>query len=550
MALSGCGGSGGPAPLVLTQLNPPPEATGVSTTAVVEASFGESLEMSSVGDLAFTLRSSAGQVPASLSLPVTPAGIGSVLRLTPAQPLAKLTRYELALANTITGVSGARFAGLTTSFTTQDGAWQAQQTLSGLNTNALEPRLAITEAGRGVATWTQQTTTTTAWASLYDGASWLPSIQLSGSAVAIRGLSAGMDSAGNALTVWAAPPGVGATSMTLWTSAYAAQTGRWGRPLSIATVPVAPDNFQIECAFDREGNALLAWSQPEGTGTALWAMRYRAASSNWTPAMKVGEGGDLYNRIQVTLSSSGDAHLMWVALNASPGIPSIRVRDFSASTDQWGDTTVLGPSSAGLSGSQIVTDPRGNVLVLWSVTVNDESMLWTSRYDMRSRQWQAATQVPSGAAADTRADAVQMAIDPAGNVLAVRAQYRANGNRVELWANRYDAATLSWGEARQLATGGPGFSLLLALGVDKAGNGLALWTEGGGTVELPQASVRSVRFRAGSGEWDSPVLVAAMSGNPLSPPQVAVDQGGSILAVWNIGGPAPSVGQVVASAFK
>ena len=118
----------------------------------------------------------------------------------------------------------------------------------------------------------------------------------------------------------------------------------------------------------------------------------------------------------------------------------------------------------------------------------------------------------------------EVALDDQGNALALWAQRNAQG----LWrvyANRYTRRT-TWASAQAIDADTGGSAGRLALGMNAAGSGLALWESQSGA----QVDLFAAEYLPGTG-WSPPQPVEARA-ERVSHPLAAVDAQGRGLAVW------------------
>jgi hypothetical protein len=122
-----------------------------------------------------------------------------------------------------------------------------------------------------------------------------------------------------------------------------------------------------------------------------------------------------------------------------------------------------------------------------------------------------------------------------GNPVSVRVARSANGDgfavwqsddgtRRNLWANRYRAATATWGKAINIESSSADIEDF-DLTVDANGNAVVAWSE------TPADRVMSARFNSSAGAWATPVQLATNA----SQPRVASDATGSVLVVYGGG---------------
>lgn len=117
----------------------------------------------------------------------------------------------------------------------------------------------------------------------------------------------------------------------------------------------------------------------------------------------------------------------------------------------------------------------------------------------------------------------ELAIDGQSNALAVWEYTDAAGTRI--WANHYTRAEL-WEDPAPIDTGDGAANPHVA--VDAAGNGFAVWQEGGSTA---QSRIWTNRYVVGQG-WGTPEILQNGEVTGAQTPAIAADPDGNAIAVW------------------
>jgi hypothetical protein len=167
-----------------------------------------------------------------------------------------------------------------------------------------------------------------------------------------------------------------------------------------------------------------------------------------------------------------------------------------------------------VSSAQVAIDTDGNGLAVWIQSDGTRGNVWANRYTAGAG-WGMAVLIETGTG---NARSPQLAIDGSGNGLVVWDQ--SNGLIQHIWANGFTPAT-GWGTAVQIETGAGG-AISPQLGVDAAGNALAVWSG--------SPSTGFNRYTTGSG-WGTAAPIQTGTVN-ISTPHVAVAANGNAVAVW------------------
>jgi hypothetical protein len=176
------------------------------------------------------------------------------------------------------------------------------------------------------------------------------------------------------------------------------------------------------------------------------------------------------------------------------------------------------------NGQRLAFTPDGGAMVVWVRTLySGDSSLFASRYTL-AIGWDSPQQISSSAAAESPL----IALDGNGNAMTVWIDSIQNA-KSSMFANRYSAASATWGTAQPLEIGLHDVQSL-ALGMDSHGNATAAWTDfGTGLTGEPQLFVDQYSLASG---WDSPQQITHNDPLESGCPQVGYDPAGNATIVW------------------
>lgn len=199
----------------------------------------------------------------------------------------------------------------------------------------------------------------------------------------------------------------------------------------------------------------------------------------------------------------------------------------------WRGAVPVETTPAGITDPVLAVDRDGNALAVWvqdgDTTAATRYDVWANRYDAATGTWGSAQLIETTNAGSALGPDVAM--DDAGNGIVVWSQ---DGNPTatvlyDIWANRYDAATGSWGSARLLESG-TGQAGAARVAVSAAGEAMAVWYQESATG---LASIWSNRFTAGNWATAQVVDTDETAGHQAYFPDVAIDSNGNAMAVWH-----------------
>ena len=234
---------------------------------------------------------------------------------------------------------------------------------------------------------------------------------------------------------------------------------------------------QSQIAVDASGNALAVWSLYDGTRSNIWANRFTATTDSWGTATLIEtDNAGSARSPKLAYDIGGNALAVW---HQSDGTRSnIWANRFSAATSSWGTATLIETDNLGAASSpQIAFDGSGNALAVWNQSDGTRKNIWANRFAAATSNWGTAVLIET----DNLGDALdsQIAFDANGNALTVWSQF--DGIRYNIWANRFTAATSSWGNAALIETDNAGGAFSPQIAFDASGNALAVWRQSDGT---------------------------------------------------------------------
>jgi len=324
---------------------------------------------------------------------------------------------------------------------------------------------------------------------------------------------------GNAIAVWAQSDG---SRYNIWANRYDAASGTWGTAGLIETDDAGGANSP-QIAIDANGNAIAVWHQSDGSQDNIWANRYQPGLG-WGTAelIEVDDAGYAFEA-QIAFDANGNAIAVWRQHDGTRY--NIQANRYDAASGSWGTAKLIETDDAGGARfPQIAIDASGNAIAVWQQFDGSRYNIWANRYDAASGGWGAAKLIETDDAGN--ANSPQIAIDANGNVIAV--WHQSDGTRSNIWVNRYDAASGNWGGAELIEADDAGDARFPQIAFDASGNAIAVWQQYDGS----QGSIWANRYDAASGSWGTAELIEADNTTHARPPQIAIDANGNAIAVW------------------
>ncbi len=327
------------------------------------------------------------------------------------------------------------------------------------------------------------------------------------------------DPASNAIAVWRQNTGTGFYS--IFANRYVSGTG-WGTAELVETDDVS-HALDPQIAFDSDGNAIAIWYHNTGAGfTSIFANRYVSGTGWGLPQLlETDDRDDAFNP-QIAFDLQGNAIAVW-SQDTSTGVYSLFANRYVSGIG-WGVAQLLEADDTGTATDpQIAIDPAGNAIAVWSQVIGARISIFANRY-VSGTGWGTAQLVETDDI--SHASDPQIAIDPAGNAIAV---WRQNTGTTfySIFANRYVSGT-GWGLPQLLETDDAVNAYESQIAIDSAGNAIAIWRQ----ITNEKWSIFTNRYVPGTG-WGLPQLIETDDENSAENPQIAFDAEDNAIAVWH-----------------
>jgi hypothetical protein len=139
---------------------------------------------------------------------------------------------------------------------------------------------------------------------------------------------------------------------------YNAATGTWGKAASLS--PLAALHPRI--GVDTAGNALLVWAGYDSANSYTFeSSRYQQSSDTWSslPSQKL----DAPIMSAPRMDAAGNGLLAWVSQNGKYTMNAMR---FNAGTGKWETPQVVASDAGYMDDPVLTTDQTGQALLMWS----------------------------------------------------------------------------------------------------------------------------------------------------------------------------------------
>jgi hypothetical protein len=255
-----------------------------------------------------------------------------------------------------------------------------------------------------------------------------------------------------------------------------------------------------------------------GTPTAQFAR-----SSGWAGVTNLStESVQMASGPDVAVDATGNAVVVWEQSSGTSGsVQGVHAVRYTVGAD-WGtpariESATVAATRSG-SAPQIAFDAGGNAIAVWYQY--SQPGIYANRWTTGAG-WGVPQAIPD-TGTTTYDEGVQLAIDKAGNAIAVWNQYGG-----KLYANRYVAGA-GWGATAIADPGSSDYSAKVAF--SPQGNALAVW----GQYSRNSYNIWANRYGVGTGwgatSWEQSIVNRTLDN--ASDPQLVIDKNGTATVAW------------------
>jgi PKD domain len=293
----------------------------------------------------------------------------------------------------------------------------------------------------------------------------------------------------------------------------------WQDPI---TVSPDPNTGGGSIAVNDAGDAVAGFTRWSGNGYVVQGAVRPASSGRWQQVVDLSEpGGNAPFGTAVAIDRAGTAVALWVRAGEVGDNPVV-VSSLRPAGGTWTVPVDLGGPYGGVGSIHVAVDGAGNAVAVWEGYVRSSGgEVAFASYRPFGGSWSSAISLSSPS--QLTIDDVQVAFDASGNALAL---WRAltPGRQAIVVADERPAADGKWQPSVQLSPSSV-FATSAALAGDRAGNAVAIWTEG-----FSNATVEAALRPAASGTWEQPTQVTTGAvGFGIA---AAIDEHGGSVAAW------------------
>lgn len=230
---------------------------------------------------------------------------------------------------------------------------------------------------------------------------------------------------GDTMAIWVADNPQSVLKKRLYAIRYNSSKNSWGNATELENH--SADNIAATVEIDTQGNAIVVWTESQGSGTTIYANRYDAAQNLWMGVQQIG-GNPLFPRAPaISITPNGNAVIAWTeqcrADTCQANLYYVKAAQYRVAENRWTAATLLNRFVIGkfVDFPAVAVDANGNAIVTWQQLDNRGLYVINAAcYDVSKDQWGSSSVINQTNYGEGRYPWVAM--DLYGNAWAIWAQ--------------------------------------------------------------------------------------------------------------------------------
>lgn len=444
------------------------------------------------------------------------------------KPVTALLMTLLLIVLRLVSPSGAALASAN-----ETNVWLEPSLLSGDNAEAYPPQIAMNEQGNGIAVWSQYKTTDFSygiWVAQYSKTKgWSAPKRISNTVGQTGNPRVAINDRGDAIVVWSVFNSDAVPLSTVWSNYYDHRRG-WGMPVKIQNDSV--DAYFPLVVMDQQGNAIAIWNQnnPAYDKTNIYANYFNHARG-WMRSEMIQSSDTLLSLDSaLSINHKGEVVAMWEQFDSNlDRAQSGLVTDIFVRGKGWQSPEFITHDDTG--SPSIALNERGDILAVWTA-MNPSTLQDTVRasWYQASQGWSDSLPIQSNPYIDS--DNVQVALGEHDNALVIwrGREYSDFGDSpIYTYSNTYTTAS-GWATEEAVDEAAPYSAPQLAM--DERGNAIAVWETlaPGPNPYSYYHDVYAYHYSPSYG-WGNKQILENYTGDSTNP-KIAISEDGDALAIW------------------
>jgi len=482
---------------------------GVEPDNLITVTFDQTISAASVTDNSLTVEGTEGRVSGA----VTFDELNNTIIFKPDRKLGLMRDYVVTIDEGLTDISDNNMTtDYSWSFSTRDGAWQTTESIK-IGDGFYEYDIAIDDLGNSSIVWSENTTSYNMFSKRFDiGSGWGPNVPLDMS-VGVEPKVA-FDAAGNAICVWI--EFVDTNPFDRIVVSYYSPVSGWSSAQVIEEISSYIVNLDL--VMNKNGQAIMTWFDYTSTSLKLQSKHYDP-DNGWGVSLSIHNSDNGAFDFNIAINDEGEALAVW---SENEGAHEwSRVSNYSPSSGWATPVLIVDDDMNDIIWPAVVTDGSGGFFTIWEEISPFHRKLLFRQFNKESGWGTVETVVEGELVSYPR-----LAFSDSGDVLVAWVQQNVFGID-SIWVKNY-SLSYGWNSPIMIATD----SIItegLNIAMDQAGNALAVWSQ----VELDytNSKIWANRFIKNQG-WGSPGLIQKIEAESAGFPEIVMNPAGIASAVW------------------
>ncbi len=271
-----------------------------------------------------------------------------------------------------------------------------------------------------------------------------------------------------------------------------------------------------EVSVNASGDAVSVWQRTDGSTFRIEGS-FLPFVGSWTMPSTLSVVGQNAFVPQVAIDPSDHSVAVWIRFDGSNYVVQSSTSAFGGA---WSSPINVSASGSNADMPQVAVDPSGNAVAIWTKIIGGFAVVQGATLGFGNSSWSSPVNL---SALGQNAQDTSIGVDAAGNAVALWARFDGSNYIVQ-------SATLPFGGSwtSPVDISAPGQDAITChVAVDPSGNAISVWARFSGVNSIVQSA--TLPF---GGSWTSPVDLSAAGGDAQDP-HLAVDPNGNAVAVWS-----------------
>jgi hypothetical protein len=232
------------------------------------------------------------------------------------------------------------------------------------------------------------------------------------------------------------------------------------------------------------------------------SFEFDVAAPTWTTATALN--AQIGETPGLAFDHAGHAFAIWQTIDGT----TLNVARFDLASRTWFAPVMLQASVQVVAPPILAVDAAGDVMAVWASTVSGSVTpnVFASRLDAKTQQWGVPVLIQTVADRSVEGPP-QVATDPAGDTIAIWPQSTNSLTEYRMYAAHFDASTGQWAPAVGMSLADD--ATLPHVALDAVGNGTAVWSEG---TTTGAATLQAARWSVATSSWAASTPIPGASG--------------------------------------